>query len=148
MMIPMPWKVKKRGRYVNTIDLVWNLVYTAIPHTPDIKNYWRTPEETLCDGKGDCEDKAILALAICNLKRIRAVMIGGLIKNPNSEEKYGHTWLETPGGKRVENHLFYWEYQKPPGTFRADSILQVAKFQQWPWYYRWVWQVWLWLTGI
>jgi transglutaminase-like putative cysteine protease len=144
MMIPNPWKVKRFARGVDGIDAVWKLVYSTIEHEPERKseNYWKHPEETLRDKSGDCEDKVILALAICNLKNIPARMVGGLISSAG--DMYGHAWLETRGGRVIEDHLSAWNYYRPMGTYQATSILDVAKFQRWPWYYRLVWKIWLW----
>jgi len=152
MMIPMPWKISRFAKDVDSIDAVWKLVYESIEHIGDkydhmpmLDDYWQYPEETLSLMKGDCEDKVILALAICNLKRIPARMIGGVIE---SSAKYGHAWLETRGGRRVEDHLENFTYIKSWDAYLATSILKVAKSQEWPWYYRLVWRVWLWFTGL
>jgi hypothetical protein len=87
-----------------------------------------------------------LALAICNLKNIPARMVGGLITTAGQIE--GHSWLETRGGRIVEGHLSNWAYIKSWDAYKAMSILDVIEFQEWPWYYRWVWKVWLWFTGL
>jgi hypothetical protein len=40
-------------------------VYANIRAVPDAYEDWKTPERTLSDRCGDCEDRAILWLAIC-----------------------------------------------------------------------------------
>lgn len=45
-----------------------SLVAARVPHTPDGPgdDYWQRPEETLSRGTGDCEDRALLLLALAS----------------------------------------------------------------------------------
>lgn len=48
-----------RNDYRNVVAFVQSITYQG-----DTSNYWKYPLETLADGNGDCEDKAILTAAL------------------------------------------------------------------------------------
>lgn len=55
-----------RNNYHNAIAFVQSIVYAKDidPQTGQETDYWKYPIETLADGKGDCEDTAILTAAL------------------------------------------------------------------------------------
>jgi len=55
-----------RNDYRNVVDFVQSIAYAedTNPSTGQKTDYWKYPVETLADGKGDCEDTAILTAAL------------------------------------------------------------------------------------
>ena len=55
-----------RNDYRNVVDFVQSIAYAedTNPATGQKDDYWKYPVETLADGKGDCEDTAILTAAL------------------------------------------------------------------------------------
>ncbi|HNX16955.1 MAG TPA: PEGA domain-containing protein [Methanoregula sp.] len=55
-----------RGDYHNVVAFVQSIAYVSDidPATGQKTEYWKYPIETLADGKGDCEDTAILTAAL------------------------------------------------------------------------------------
>lgn len=69
-------------------------------------DYWNLPSETLRDGRGDCEDTAILltSLLMCRYPNAAYYVTIGYLEDPKSKELLGHAWttdLRTPGRPTV-----------------------------------------------
>jgi len=67
---------QQRFRALATLDVgpMNRDVNLSIVATRDVTDHWQTPLETLERGKGDCEDYAILKLAVLAYKGIPATM--------------------------------------------------------------------------
>jgi len=71
-----------------------NWVGREITYAHDSGEYWKLPRETIADGRGDCEDQAIL---LCSLLRAAgydensAFVIVGTLEQGG--ESAGHAWV-------------------------------------------------------
>jgi len=82
MIISMAQTLSKLTKEMNDIDqinLVLNFV-RSIPYQYDIegkgvRDYWRLPVETLCEGKGDCEDHAFLFASLMKAMGYRVAIL-------------------------------------------------------------------------
>lgn len=74
---------------------VWLHVYRTTKYS--LSDVWKTPEETLEDGIGDCEDVDFLMLSILPHKGIDEafLVIGDLVRS--SGRRAAHTWVEVNG---------------------------------------------------
>ena len=80
------------------------------------RDYWQTPQETLEQGSGDCEDISLLFMYLCrqNLEvEPRLLVVGNA-----SQQTYNHTlvevdgtWYDPSAGRQVRHvaayHVFY-----------------------------------------
>jgi hypothetical protein len=88
-----------------------NIDYCYDKEQYGVADYWATPEETLASGKGDCEDMAILYLAIC--KQSLETM-GALLVYTNEDRSLGHALGEVNGELFYEVQsckVFYRKYE-------------------------------------
>ena len=76
------------------------------------EDYWKTPYETLKEGTGDCDDKAILFHEILGLRGIESRIVYGKIKK---EDEMHHLWCE---------------YTTNRETRIADPTLKIIKQRQ------------------
>lgn len=88
-------------------------------------DYWKTPEETLFDKGGDCEDFAILSMTILRDLGYEAHFVALL---PREEGKAGHAIciFKYKGQDRygvIDNQylLDYWQYNTPEDLFKLYS---------------------------
>lgn len=70
---------------------VWEYVHSVVGYK--LSEEWKTPEQTLKEGKGDCEDVSFLAASMLIRSGISGFdfVIGYMDKTDNGEK---HTWLE------------------------------------------------------
>lgn len=106
-------------RDIDTAEEIDNFVYSQIRYEKDSKNnkrkeYWQLPQETLSKGKGDCEDRALLGLALYYKRRdnVGSLEIGELNGTGHAEANYhGNTpYEENQFRKSFEKKLtIEWE---------------------------------------
>lgn len=68
---------------VNNFDGLAKWIHTNLPYKTDrVKaDEWKDPIKTICDGTGDCEDLALVALAVLKLWGIQENYLLGVSKN-------------------------------------------------------------------
>jgi hypothetical protein len=108
--------VKEIARYVNS-----RITYKSDGYTKQgLKaNYWQSPSETLERGKGDCEDKALLLLAIARKKlgkkgHLLVVDTTGDYKSNHAVAEFGNTQIEINGKEVNHSIIKRWTYDEIP----------------------------------
>jgi transglutaminase-like putative cysteine protease len=92
------------GSPMEQLMAVWSLVSERVSYVQDsdregFTDCWLTPSSTWSDGEGDCEDHAILMVAMLAKLGIRAWLTWGKLDGE------GHAWVEV----EIENKLFLIE---------------------------------------
>ena len=75
--------------------VIKNIKYTSDKKQWNMVEYWQTPLETWTNGMGDCEDGAILILALAHKLGIpawRIKLCAGWVVNPVDKSKGGHAY--------------------------------------------------------
>ena len=79
------WTVRQRifktVRFMNTIK-----------YSPDTEDWWQSPQETLKNGSGDCEDRAILAYYFLRELNVSCYLTLGILYKGN-KSLGGHVWI-------------------------------------------------------
>jgi hypothetical protein len=114
----------------NVLAFVQSIPYSVDVDSTSKSEYWRYPIETLFDGTGDCEDTAVLAVALLTLLGHDAVLIdmpGHLAFGVASEETAEGRYLSVPSDPK---RLYYycettangWKVGELPSTIAPESL--------------------------
>lgn len=92
---------------------VWEWVLRTIRYEADPgTEYWKTPEQTLADGYGDCDDRALLTLWIC-YQRFGVKGELGIYFDHGVDRFHAAPWIDSKPIGNVEKTrvlVFLWPY--------------------------------------
>jgi hypothetical protein len=75
---------------VRTPDELQKWMSTNLTYQSEVGDYWKSPEETIKDKGGDCEDLAILASRVLNDLRIENKLVYIIYMADNKTDAKGH----------------------------------------------------------
>lgn len=108
-------EIDNSQRPVKVVVDVWEWVTENINYV--LTDSWRSPQEVIESGKGDCEDVSFTILSICLALDIEYMyVVLGRLKYPNkSRPPENHVWLEYDG------YII-------DGTVNPDSITNASRY--------------------
>jgi hypothetical protein len=127
---------KKLGlKGMDLVEYLTAFAQQAVPYATDPENdgfdYPRYPIETLVDGKGDCEDKAALLVALLNEHGFNAILLSppGHMAVGIECENCDEGVYELNGKKYVyvETSVKGWPIGKVPSQFAAENVMDAYK---------------------
>jgi len=112
------WETKSNDRKIIAI-LKWvhdNIKYVSDRIQYKRTEYWANPVETIINGKGDCEDGAILIYCLARIAGIpieQIKLVAGNVKSGNKTS--GHAWIRYQSDYALNAcHMIDWCYWYTP----------------------------------
>ena len=110
----------------NNMQEACEWVNKNISYKKDYYDYWKLPQETLDDEKGDCEDQALLLMGIMKYQKdydSELIIVQLDSSTSHAIVRYKDKYYDCTNGKSYGKKSF-----KIIGTYDYDSAMNVAKY--------------------